>query len=137
MNATVHELLSGLAQKKTAIYVFPGKTGGKMLDLKKGFKKAIKLGGIQGLRFHDLRHTFASRLVQLGVDLITVQRLLGHARITMTARYAHSPDSARIAAVTRLENFSISQTVPNRSPGLLPVETERESKLLQVSTLGP
>jgi integrase len=54
-------------------------------------------------RFHDLRQTFATRLVQAGVDLITVQQLLGHARITMTARYAHSASGAKIAAVARLD----------------------------------
>jgi integrase len=54
-------------------------------------------------RFHDLRHTFATRLVQAAVDLITVQQLLGHARITMTARYAHSASDTKIAAIARLD----------------------------------
>jgi site-specific recombinase XerD len=44
-----------------------------------------------------------SGFVQAGVDLITVQQLLGHARITMTARYAHSASDAKIAAVARLD----------------------------------
>jgi integrase len=55
---------------------------------KKGFKKAVKLAGIPDLRFHGLRDSFATRLVQSAVDLITVQHLLRHARITMTGRYA-------------------------------------------------
>jgi site-specific recombinase XerC len=40
--------------------------------------------------FHDTSHTFATRLVRAGVDLITVKELLCHARITTIARYAHS-----------------------------------------------
>ncbi|HNG51824.1 MAG TPA: tyrosine-type recombinase/integrase, partial [Nitrospira sp.] len=46
--------------------------------------------------FHDLRHTFATRLAQAGVDLYKVQRLLGHKTAAMTQRYAHhSPESLR------------------------------------------
>ena len=46
-----------------------------------------------GLRFHDLRHSFASQLVSAAVPIPAIQRLLGHADITTTARYAHlAPD---------------------------------------------
>ena len=139
MNTTVHALLSSLAGNATSRFVFPRhrKPGDRLLDLKKGFKKVVKLTGIEDLRFHDLRHTFATRLVQAGVDLITVQHLLGHARITMTAWYAHSPNSARIAAVARLDSISSSESVPSRSagPGLL--RAESDIRPMQVSTIGP
>lgn len=139
MNTTVHALLSSLAGKATSHFVFPShrKPGERLLDPKKGFKKAVRFAGIHNLRFHDLRHTFATRLVQSGVDLITVQHLLGHARITMTARYAHSPNSARIAAVARLDTISSSQSVPNRSPGPGLLRAESDIKPMQVSTIGP
>lgn len=53
------------------------------------WSKASEVSGVEGVRFHDLRHTFASRLVQNGVELHVVARLLGHASLQMTTRYAH------------------------------------------------
>jgi integrase len=97
--------------------VFPSrrKPGGRLLDLKKGVKAAVRFAEIRDIRFHGLRHTFATRLVRAGVDLITVQQLLGHARISMTARYVYSLCDSRIAAVRQLEARSPVQPDPNRS----------------------
>jgi len=60
------------------------------------FRKACRKAGLDDLHFHDLRHTFATRLIQAGADLYTVQRLLGHKTPAMTQRYAHhSTESLR------------------------------------------
>ena len=57
---------------------------------------AIARAGIKDFRFHDLRHTFATRLVQSGEDLYSVQRMLGHKSQAMTQRYTHhNPESLR------------------------------------------
>jgi integrase len=62
----------------------------------RAFSIARARAGIPDFRFHDLRHTFATRLVQKGIDLYKVQRLLGHKTGLMTQRYAHhSPESLR------------------------------------------
>ena len=53
------------------------------------FKSAVQAAGIKNFSWHCLRHTFASRLVMAGEDIRTVQELMGHKTITMTARYAH------------------------------------------------
>ena len=68
----------------------------KVRFLAREFCEARDGAGIPDFRFHDLRHTFATRLVQRGVDLYKVQRLLGHKTQHMTQRYAHhSPESLR------------------------------------------
>ncbi len=100
----VQDLLFDLAQKRKSDFVFPSsrKPGERLGDSKVGFWRAVKLAGIPHIRVNDLRHTFASRLVRAGADLITVQHLLGHANITMTARYAHALEDGKIDAVRRL-----------------------------------
>ncbi len=56
----------------------------------------MRKAGVKDFRFHDLRHTFATRLAQAGVDLYKISKLLGHKDIKMTQRYAHHcPDSLR------------------------------------------
>ena len=60
--------------------------------------KLRKVAGLEGVRFHDLRHTFATNLVDDGVDLHTVQELMGHADVSMTMRYCHATVRTRSAA---------------------------------------
>jgi len=65
-------------------------------NIRRGLNAALRGAKIQDFHFHDLRHTFATRIVQAGVDLYKVQRLLGHKSPIMTQRYAHHyPESLR------------------------------------------
>jgi len=66
---------------------------------------AIKEVGLEGLRIHDLRHSFASALVNRGVNLYDVQHLLGHASIKSTQRYAHLEDQRLKASLSVVEDF--------------------------------
>lgn len=90
-------------------------------DIKTSFRAACRRAGIQGFRFHDLRHTFASHLVMKGAPLAAVQKLLGHSSIAMTMRYAHlSPDHQR-AAVDLLDGLchKMSQKADLRLPEMV------------------
>jgi excisionase family DNA binding protein len=84
---------------------FNSETGKPYLDMKKGFKAACRRAKIKGLRFHDLRHTFATRLVAKGVDIETIKELLGHYSITVTQRYTHSNDDRKKKAVELLSKL--------------------------------
>ena len=95
-------LLKMMAQLKETSnygdYIFSHKDGSPLKGVYRSFKSACKRAGIKNFRFHDLRHTFASHLVMNGVDLKTVQELMGHKSFSMTLRYAHlSPDHKRKA----------------------------------------
>jgi integrase len=68
------------------------------------FREARKKVGLGHVRFHDLRHTTASLLIQAGADLFVVGRLLGHSAAATTARYAHLSDGTLRDAMGRLEN---------------------------------
>ena len=100
------------ARKNKSEYVFPNpKTGMPYVDLKRQFRNACRRADIKGLRFHDLRHTFASRLVEKGVDIETVRDLLGHSSITITQRYTHSTDERKRVAVELLSKGRVTQIV--------------------------
>jgi integrase len=151
MNNTLYELFTGLRRKRGAQLVFPSprNPGQRILDHKVGFAKAVRLAGIPHIRFHDLRHSFASRLVKAGADLVTIQKLLGHTKITTTARYAHSLFDDKMAAVMRLDKqqsneqagrgaaSSICQPAPNRPPTIGIRVGHRPTKSRVCSRIGP
>lgn len=99
-------ILKELYKNKFSDYVFANPdTGTRYFDLKRPFPSLCKKAKIEGLRFHDLRHTSATRMVTSGIDLIVVQDILGHADIKTTMRYAHPVPERKLQAVEALANF--------------------------------
>jgi integrase len=105
MTETLRATLQHMPRRVDSAYVFPGKGGRRLVDIRSRFNRALRAAGIEGVVFHDLRHTFASHLVMAGVDLLTVKEFLGHKDIKMTLRYAHLAPDYKRAAISRLDTY--------------------------------
>ncbi len=104
INSVLREELECLRSKNghEPYLFFNAQTQKPILRMDKSFKSACRRAEIEGLRFHDLRHTFASRLIEKGADIETVKELLGHYSIITTQRYTHSGDERKRKAVELL-----------------------------------
>ena len=111
------EVKTMLARRRTAEarstdLVFPDRNGNKVVQISDSFNRAIdKLKLNEGitdrrdkLTFHSLRHTYASMLVQAGVDIYHVKELLGHSSIALTERYSHLSESTLKQAALTIQN---------------------------------
>ena len=94
------------ALPRNGAFVFPNRKGdGPMADLGQRWLALRALAGLEDVRIHDCRHTYASHAVMSGLDLYTVGRLLGHADIGSTERYAHLADGHVREAAGRISGI--------------------------------
>lgn len=107
--------------------VFRTRTGEPYRSFRTAFTHAVHQASMVDFTFHDLRHTFASRLVMSGVDLPTVQALMGHKDISMTLRYTHLSSDHKQQAVRVLESFA------EKSPQFSPQRTGQRTVMLRKS----
>ena len=118
MTGRVAEMLQCLPREGE--FIFLSREGKQIKEISNSFDRAVKdLGlnvGIKDNRdklvFHSLRHSFASRLVERGVDLYTVSKLMGHGSISMTERYSHLRPDTLQAAVKTLEEKTQADVIP-------------------------
>jgi len=124
INSDARKVLEFWALGRKNEFVFYNfETGKPFVDLKSGFGLACRKAGINGVTWHTLRHTFASRLVSRGVDIVTVQQSLGHSAVTVTMRYTHTNLDSKKAAVAKLVGFgdnlvTVAPNCSNRNPQL-------------------
>jgi integrase len=103
LNAEALTLLAAIKPDGAMGLVFKSPvTGGRFNNVKKAWAEVTKAAKVPDLRWHDLRHDFASQLVMRGVPLFTVQKLLGHKNPRMTMRYAKLAPDALADAVELL-----------------------------------
>lgn len=94
-------------QDKSSEYVFINpETKQPYVDIKKSFNSAMEKAKINNFRFHDLRHTVATRLVEKGIDLLVVMDILGHSKIETTMRYAHPIPKRKSEAISVLNSYN-------------------------------
>jgi len=102
-NYVAHFNQKCVARKKSQKdYIFCHEDGSPLESIKKAFDHACRKAGLKGVSPHTLRHTFASHLVMKGVDMRTVQRLLGHSSIITTEMYAHLTEDHLARGVDKL-----------------------------------
>ncbi|MEL7640920.1 MAG: tyrosine-type recombinase/integrase [Solidesulfovibrio sp.] len=109
MTEAVAAMLAGMERRGHNDLVFLSANGGRIVQISETFNRVVAALGFnngvtdprQKVVFHTLRHTFASWLVEQGVDLYSVKELMGHGTLAMTERYSHlSPDKLRRAVKT-------------------------------------
>ncbi|HLY74479.1 MAG TPA: site-specific integrase, partial [Planctomycetota bacterium] len=101
INSRLHSLLKMVQEYRS---IEDPRVFWNVVNFRKLWDAAIRRAKIVAFRFHDLRHTFASYMAMAGVDLKTIQEILGHKSFAMTLRYAHLSASHKHAAVEKLSN---------------------------------
>jgi integrase len=96
--------------------IFPStkKPGEQMTEIKTAWRHILEAAHIKKFRWHDLRHSFASSLVQAGVDLNTVRELMTHSDMKMTMRYAHLAPENKLNAVQVLNRRTKGEKIIGR-----------------------
>jgi site-specific recombinase XerD len=103
LNAEAHEVLARWKRQGSGRgLVFMNADGERIASVKTSWAYVLGAAGIEDFRWHDLRHSFASKLVQRGVALPVVRELLGHGDFNLTLRYAHLADKQKVKAVAAL-----------------------------------
>ena len=103
LTPTALQVLAGIKRVRRSPWVFPGKRRDRHLsDLRPYWHRVREQAEVEDVRIHDLRHSFASRALALGLALPMIGRLLGHTDIGSTARYAHLSREAEKIAVARV-----------------------------------
>jgi integrase len=95
------EIIKCLPRPSGAVFLFPSPKDAKkhLTTIKHSWQTAREEAGLQDVRIHDLRHSAASFMVNSGIDLFAVGKVLGHANVASSARYAHLANSTLLAAV--------------------------------------
>jgi integrase len=116
MSGEVRDLLWQLCEAAAGSYLFTDEQGRRLKRHRVDhfFRKACARAEINGLRFHDLRHEYGSRLGDADVNLKKIARLMGHSRTQQTERYVHPTDDGLLAATELAVRARRTTIVPAR-----------------------
>ena len=136
INTFLHEELVKLRNRngQSPCVFFNPETGKPFTTIKTAFNAACRRAAIEGLWFHDLRRTFATRLLQKGADVETVRTLLGHRSILTTQRYTHTDEDRKRAAVELLNKRTEKRAI--KRDNLLHIcDTSKEERIDKLPTI--
>ena len=118
LSPSAANVLSDLARTKSSEWVIPGqKPGTHLQDLGSIWRRLRERAGLDDVRMHDLRHSFASSALALGESLPMIAKLLGHRRLESTIRYAHLARSGVHEAAERVARSLAEDILPGGHPG--------------------
>ena len=101
ISSKLMEVLNSLSRDSEYVFVNQN-TGEPYNDIKNSFHTVLKKANIENFRFHDFRHTAATRMLEKGADIRTVQEILGHSSVVITQRYTHSTPQYKKKAIELL-----------------------------------
>jgi integrase len=110
MNTRLTEVLSSAKKISQAENVFVNERGEPYKSFRTSWDHVLQRAKIEDLTFHSLRHTFGTRLGMAGVDVKTIQELMGHRDIKMTMRYSHPTPEHKRKAVELLNRVTTNLT---------------------------
>ena len=111
-------VLSAIPRDEDNPWVIAGRLPGSHLtDLQRPWRRIRKQAGLEGVRIHDLRHSFASRALALGESLTMIGKLLGHTQVQTTARYAHLARDSIQTAAARITGSIGGNLLGDNNPG--------------------
>ena len=114
LSPAAKQVLTALPRRPGNPWVFPGRVNSSRLrTLNASWQVVRKEAGLDDVRLHDLRHSFASRALALGESLPMIGKLLGHAKVQRTARYAHlGRTSVKVAAARIAASLEADMDTP-------------------------
>jgi len=121
INKTLEKALQSALEVTRGPWVFSNSQGDRIKHLKNGFWKAVERAGLSRtidgkkirFRFHDLRHTFGSRLGQKGYDLKSIMEIMGHSTPKVALRYQHPTDEHKREMVNSLDKIMSQEKISN------------------------
>ncbi len=121
LTKVLKEVIEGSSADNPYVFANPV-TGLPLTDIKTSFGRARKKVGLSGFRFHDLRHTWCSRMCELGVDEATIMQIGGWKTRSMIDRYAHPSTDHKREALEKLNKVPLVLPLDNKSDALNKVD---------------
>jgi integrase len=113
LSASASNVLQKRLDSARGDYLFPGRVpagmkpedAGPIVKVNAAHTATVKRSKVAAFRLYDLRHTWATRMAQAGVDLVTLAAMLGHSKINMVMRYAHPTEEHQFAAMEKRQRY--------------------------------